>query len=197
MKGGDLPVLNMLKVHLDRLLEEKERIIVAIDGSCTAGKTTLAARLQRHCGGEVIPMDDFFLRPEQRTPERFAQPGGNVDHERFCQEVLRPLLAGESFAYRPYDCKTCRLSEPREVVPGRLTIVEGTYSLHPAFGECYDLKVFLEVDEETRRRRILQRPPALHRRFFEEWIPMEQLYFSRCAVAERCDLVLTLPLIEE
>lgn len=189
-------MLNMLIERIDKLLGEKDHVIVAIDGSCAAGKTTLGKWLQRRCGGEVIPMDDFFLQPEQRTPERFAQPGGNVDYERFREEVLQPLAAGKPFAYRPYDCKTCRLSEPRLVVPGRLTVVEGTYSLHPTFGECYDLKVFLEVDDELRRSRILQRPAALHRRFFEEWIPMEQLYFSRCAVAERCDLMLTLPPIE-
>lgn len=189
-------MLTMLTERIDALLVEKGRVVVAVDGSCGAGKTTLARWLQRYYGCEVIPMDDFFLRGEQRTPERFAQPGGNVDYERFGEEVLRPLLAEESFAYCPYNCGTGKLDAPRTVKPGRLTVVEGTYSLHPSFGECYDLKVFLTVDEEVRRRRILQRPAALHRRFFGEWIPMEQLYFERCAVAERCDLVLTLPMIE-
>ena len=190
-------MLTMLTERIDALLAEKGRVVVAVDGSCGAGKTTLARWLQRCYGCEVIPMDDFFLRGEQRTPERFAQPGGNVDYERFGEEVLRPLLAEEYFAYCPYNCGTGKLDAPRTVKPGRLTVVEGTYSLHPSFGECYDLKVFLTVDEEVRRRRILQRPAVLHHRFFGEWIPMEQLYFERCAVAERCDLVLTLPTMEE
>lgn len=190
-------MLTMLREKIGALMAKKDRVIVAIDGSCTAGKTTLARWLQQQYGGVVIPMDDFFLRGEQRTPERFAQPGGNVDYERFREEVLHPLMAGETFAYRPYNCKIAALDTPRMVEPARLVIVEGTYSLHPAFGEIYDLKVFLEVDRETRRRRILQRPAALHRRFFEEWIPMEQLYFECCAVPERCDLVLTLPPMEE
>lgn len=33
--------------------------IIAIDGRCAAGKTTLAARLAKELGGDVIMMDDF------------------------------------------------------------------------------------------------------------------------------------------
>lgn len=33
--------------------------IIAIDGRCAAGKTTLAARLAKELGGDVIHMDDF------------------------------------------------------------------------------------------------------------------------------------------
>ena len=36
--------------------------IIAIDGRCAAGKTTLAARLAKELGGDVIHMDDFFLQ---------------------------------------------------------------------------------------------------------------------------------------
>ena len=53
--------------------------------------------------GKTI-MDHFFLRPEQRTPERLRTPGENVDHERFLEEVLCPLRAGRVFWYRPFDC---------------------------------------------------------------------------------------------
>lgn len=51
------------------------RYIVAIDGRCGAGKSTLAQQLARDLGGRVVCADDFFLRPEQRTPERLAEPG--------------------------------------------------------------------------------------------------------------------------
>ena len=63
-------------------------VLVALDGRCGAGKTTLARRLQTELGCRVFHMDDFFLRPEQRTAERLARPGENVDHERFLAEVL-------------------------------------------------------------------------------------------------------------
>lgn len=40
----------------------KEVRIIAIDGRCAAGKTTLAARLVKELGGDVIHMDDFSCR---------------------------------------------------------------------------------------------------------------------------------------
>ena len=57
-----------IKTRIDRLLDTQPRVIIAIDGRCGAGKSTLAARLAELCGGNVFHMDDFFLRPEQRRP---------------------------------------------------------------------------------------------------------------------------------
>lgn len=179
-----------IKKYLNQLLAQKDRIIMAIDGSCAGGKSTLAEKLRREYGCTVLPMDDFFLRPEQRTAERFAQPGGNVDYERFRCEVLEPLLSGEPFSYRPFDCSTGALAEPVAVTPGKLTIVEGSYCMHPHFGDVYDLKIFLTVNENSRRQRILARPAFLHRRFFEQWIPMEQRYFETFDIPGKCDLIL-------
>lgn len=163
--------------QIDRLLAEKDRVLVAIDGNCAAGKTTLASLLAAQYDCNVFHMDDFFLRPEQRTAERFAEVGGNVDYERFMEEVLLPLKAGKTFSYQPFDCSTFTLTQPVAIAPKKLNIVEGTYSHHPYFGDSYDLKIVLIVDENTQRERILQRPAFLHKRFFEEWIPMEQNYF--------------------
>ena len=76
-------ILEAAKHQINMLLEEKNFVIVAIDGKCTSGKTTLASQLAEIYDCNVFHMDDFFLRPEQRTPERFAEVGGNVDYERF------------------------------------------------------------------------------------------------------------------
>ena len=179
-----------IRTKIDELLKLKERVIVAIDGPCASGKTTLAGKLAELYDCNVLHMDDFFLRPEQRTPERFARPGGNVDSERFREEVLVPLTAGKAFFYRPFDCATFKLAAPVSVIPKKLTIVEGSYSNHPDFGNPYDLKIFLTVAPELQRRRILERPAFLHRQFFEEWIPMENRYFDTFQIQQTCDLSL-------
>ena len=183
------PILTTVCAAIDRLAAENDRVIVAIDGNCTAGKTTLAGLLQAHYDCNVIHMDDFFLRPAQRTPERFAQPGGNVDYERFREEVLLPLKAGGSFSYRPFDCSSFTLAAPVDVSPKALTIIEGTYSHHPHFGKPYDLKIFLGVSPEIQRQRVLERPQFLHQRFFEAWIPMEEAYFRTFGIPEKADLI--------
>lgn len=183
-------IMEELRRRIGALLAEKEQVIIAIDGNCTAGKTTLTAALAREYDCNVFRMDDFFLRPQQRTAERFAEPGGNVDYERFREEVLEPLKRGGAFSYRPFDCSVMDLSEPVAVEPKKLNIVEGTYSRHPVFGDCYDLRIFLTVSEELQAQRVRQRPAFLHRRFFEEWIPMERLYFSTFSIRETSHLVL-------
>ena len=93
-------------------LLRRGRIIVAVDGRCGSGKTTLAARLEKDLRCAVYHMDDFFPRPEQRTEERLSQPGENVDHERFLEEVLLPLQSTRPVTYRPYLCARQQLGEP-------------------------------------------------------------------------------------
>ena len=180
-------MISCLKNHIDDLLKTSNQIVIAIDGNCTAGKTTLASVLAREYDCNVFHMDDFFLRPEQRTAQRYAQPGGNVDYERFQEEVLIPLKRGSAFSYRPFSCKTFSLSDAVEVTPKVLNIVEGTYCLHPYFGDVYDLRIFLSIDPEMQKKRIYRRPQHVQERFFTDWIPMEKIYFDFYQVFEQAD----------
>lgn len=182
--------LDTVKNRIDALLSQKDSVIVAIDGKCTSGKTTLAAKLADIYDCNVFHMDDFFLRPEQRTPERFAEAGGNVDYERFREEVLLPLQTGCPFTYQPFDCKTFTLSEAVSVPAKKLTVIEGSYSMHPYFGDPYDFKILLTVDPEVQHQRVLTRPVPLQQRFFELWIPMENRYLEAFRIADKADLVL-------
>jgi len=171
--------------------EAGERFVVAIEGGSASGKTTLSQMLESVYDCTVFHMDDFFLRPEQRTPERFSEPGGNVDRERFLEEVLNPLSRGEAVRYRRFDCSTFTLGEPMEVEPKPLVIVEGAYCMHPELADHYDLSVFLDVSPDLQRERIAKRNgPEMAKRFHGEWIPMEQLYFKELNVKKRCGLVI-------
>lgn len=179
-----------IKSAIDALLLRDGQILVAIDGRCTSGKTTLAQKLAQTYDCNLFHMDDFFLQMHQRTKERFAEIGGNVDYERFAQEVLQPLKKGEGFAYRPFSCQSFTLLDPIEVAPKKLNIIEGTYAHHAYFGEAYDLKIFLTVDAQLQKQRIFERPAFLHQRFFEQWIPMEELYFQGFEVSQKAQLVI-------
>lgn len=180
-----------LLAEIDGRLAKQERVMVALEGGSASGKTTLAALLERIYDCTVFHMDDFFLRPEQRTPERLAEPGGNVDRERFAQEILQPLAEGRAVEFCRYDCHTKTLLPPVTVEPGRLVVVEGAYSMHPELAKAYDLSAFLRIDPQLQRARILKRNgPELAERFFHTWIPMEQAYFETMDTANRCDLIL-------
>jgi len=176
---------------IDVLLKSKDRVIVAIDGNCCSGKTTLAsfvANVYHECN--VFHMDDFFLTPELRTEKRMKEVGGNVDYVRFKNEVIEGLKSGKEFCYRKYDCRQQILLEPTKVIPGKLNIIEGSYSMHPTLRENYDLKIFLHVDPEEQSRRILERNgEQMHKIFINLWIPLENTYFTEMRIREQCDLV--------
>lgn len=179
-----------LRALVQRLLNERERVLLAIDGCSGAGKTTCAAALAAAFDAAVFHMDDFFLSPHRKTAERLAQPGGNVDYERVAAEVLSPLKRGETVYLRRYDCHSGRLLPPKAVKPARLAVVEGVYSCHPVLRDAYDAAVFLTVPPEIQRRRIIAREGAEKwTRFEREWIPLENRYFEAFHVAEGCDLV--------
>ena len=78
----------------DRLVQTIRRrlqgapLLIAIDGRCGAGKTTLPQRLQQELGGRVFHMDDFFLRPVQRTAERLVP-------SRFMRKIVCRLRLSE------------------------------------------------------------------------------------------------------
>ena len=171
--------------------------IIAIDGNCASGKTTVAAALADHFHATVFRMDDFFLRPEQRTPERRAEIGGNVDRERFLEEVLLPLKAHHPVCYRRFDCRTMSLCPPVTVDPAERIIVEGSYALHPLLRPHYDLKILLTVDPAVQRERILLRESAERAEtFFSLWLPLENRYFAALDPKE-ADLVIdmTVPML--
>ncbi|MCD7806938.1 MAG: uridine kinase [Lachnospiraceae bacterium] len=167
----------------------KSPILVAVDGRCCAGKTTLAQSLQKETGCVVFHMDDFFLRPGQRTRRRYQEPGGNVDYERFFTEVMEPLTEHRLFAYRPYDCRRQALLEAVQIQPCELAVIEGSYSCHPTLRDFYDLRIFMDVAKEEQCRRIAQRNGETALRvFLEKWIPLEEAYFQAYDIQNRCDL---------
>ena len=174
--------------RIDALLSEKPFVRVAIDGNCAAGKSTLGALLREVYGANLFHMDDYFLPFACKTPERLAEPGGNVDYERFREEVAGQK-PGSAIRWRPFDCAAQALGAWQTAGPKPLTVVEGSYSLHPTLRGAYDLKVFLAIDPERQSARILARNGAeKHRRFIEEWIPLENAYFSALDIRSLCDL---------
>ncbi len=173
---------------------EEEILMVAIDGKCGSGKTRLAEFLSRKLDANVFHMDDFFLRPEQRTEERMQEVGGNVDYERFREEVLIPLFYGDPVVYRPFRCSIMGFRPEDEITipPKRLNIIEGSYSQHPYFGNPYQLRIFMDIDEETRRQHIFERSGEEKLKdFIDKWIPKEDAYFERYNIKEKSDLVIS------
>lgn len=180
-----------LLAAIDQGLAEKGKLLAAIEGGAGSGKSTLGELLTRIYDCTLFHADDYFLQPHQRTSERLAEVGGNLDRERLEEEILRPLRAGKPAVWRRYDCHSQSLCPAAETRPKDLTILEGAYSMHPALADYYDLTVFLRIEPELQEKRIRRRnSPEMAERFFNTWLPMERRYFEQMGVENRCDLIL-------
>ncbi len=174
--------------QIRKLLDEKQRVCVAIDGRCGAGKSTLADRLAAKYGGAVIRMDHFYLPLSLRGKDRI-----NVHYERFEEEVVTGLKSGRPFSYRIFDCRSMDYGEEVLIGAVPLIIVEGAYSMLPRWEVLYDFKIFADVSKKEQKKRIISRNGEEgYRNFENKWIPMEEKYFTEYDTEKRCDCKITL-----
>ena len=157
--------------HFAEFLEESHHpLLIGIDGRCASGKTTFAGLLCAKLNCPVIHADDFFLRPEQRTEARYAEPGGNMDRERL-EEVLEQVKQQKEVTFQRFDCKVMQMGDQITVPASEAVIVEGSYCLHPEM------------------ERLKKREPAEKVQMFQnQWIPLEEKYFASCGVQDVCDV---------
>jgi len=182
---------HILCEKIDEMMEKNKKLIIAIDGPCGSGKSSLAKILEKQYKANIFHLDDYFLTPELRTDERLKEPGGNVDYERFYQEVILGIKSRKSFSYSKYNCKSNAMEGGEVQEPRPLTVIEGSYSLHPYLRDAYDLTIFLTLDPEVQKQRILLRNGEdIALRFFDEWIPLENLYFKTLSIKDAADIVI-------
>ena len=179
-----------LFAKIDCLLKIKKRVVIAIDGNSGSGKSYLAKLLKDIYDCNVISMDDFFLPKSLRTECRLNEIGGNIHYERFVDEVVLKLNSSSSFKYHVFDCSKMDYGSLINVEPKPLTIIEGSYSLHPMYSNIYDIKVFKTCSAKLQDKRIFNRNgPQAQKIFLEKWIPMENRYFEAFKIREDCDFV--------
>ena len=81
-------------------------LVLALDGRCGSGKTTLANTLARQFPASIVlHTDDFYLPPAQRVRGWEKMPCANMDLIRLRDEALRPAYEGQPVLYRAYSCR--------------------------------------------------------------------------------------------
>ena len=172
--------------------EEKDKIIIAIDGMTGSGKTTLSQELIKEYDNiPIFHADDFFLLPELRTEKRLNEPGGNIHYERMKKEVIEPLIKGkigDLIKYKPYNCRIQNFGEEKILKINKINIVEGSYCLNPYFGKYYDLSIFLRINQKDQIERLTKRAPKMIDNFINKWIPLEKNYHDAFNLYENCNI---------
>ena len=172
-------------------LPENQPQLITIDGRCGSGKTTMAEKLQTALNCPVIHTDDFVIPHAQKTSERLAIPGGNEDVDRIVKEVLEPFFAGKEIHPRKYNWYTDAYEEQEPIPPGKLLILEGSYSNLPPIAERAALRVFLSITPEKQMERLRKRNSAeALQGFIKRWIPLEEAYLEAYGLPDDGCLVL-------
>lgn len=183
--------LEIIFKEIDKLLQFKDKLIMAIDGRSASGKSSLGKLLYEKYDCNLFHMDHFFLPAKLKSEERLNEAGGNVDYKRFKNDIMDKLIENEPFKYEIFNCKVQALTEERSIIPKKLNIVEGSYSMHPMLIKNYDLKIFLDIKDKSQKERILSRNGIeMYKKFINEWIPLEDKYFSELKIRDKADIVI-------
>ena len=181
-------MVNNIYRRIDNLLKNKECVIIAIDGKCCGGKSSLADMLREKYDALLIRTDDFYLPFEVRTEQRMKEIAGHMDYERFHNEVVCNLGKKE-FTYCKYNCQNNKFDKIELVKTNRVIIVEGTYSLLPYFDKYYDVSIFLDIDYDMQIQRIIQRNgEAKLKDYVNKWIVYENRYFNFYNIKHKADI---------
>ena len=168
-------------------------LVLALDGRCGSGKTTLANTLARQFPASItLHTDDFYLPPAQRIRGWEKTPCANMDLDRLRDEALRPAYEGQAVQYRAYSCrelKTELCAATEELAAQPLVILEGSYSHHPLLTGYETLRVFLTYAKEEQTRRLQAREGERYANFAARWVPLEEGYFAQYHIAETADFV--------
>ena len=155
-------------------------LVLALDGRCGSGKTTLANTLARQFPASItLHTDDFYLPPAQRIRGWEKTPCANMDLARLRDEALRPAYEGQPVQYLP----------ARELAAQPLVILEGSYSHHPLLTGYETLRVFLTCAKEEQTHRLQAREGERYANFAARWVPLEEGYFAQYHIAETADFV--------
>lgn len=176
----------VFKVALHALQEHR---VLSIDGPCASGKTTIGKLLSSFLECPCIHMDDYFLQPHQRTTQRLEEPGGNIDYERFHQEINDAWNQKQPIHMRSYDCSSQRLRKEVILEESPILIIEGSYAHHPYLDDMQAFKIFMDIEPSIQKERLQKRSPDKFVDFIEKWIPMEEKYFHAFSIKEKSDYV--------
>lgn len=140
----------------------RKPFVVGVAGDSGAGKDTFADAITGLFGAHSVVKlsgDDYHLWDRQKPMWQVMthlNPMAN-DLEGFCNDLVS-LTDGKSVLSRHYDHETGRMSKPFQIDSNDFIIASGLHALYlPILRECYNLKIYLDIDEGLRRHFKLKR----------------------------------------
>lgn len=140
----------------------RKPFVIGVAGDSGAGKDTFSDAIKGLFGGHSVTTlsgDDYHLWDRQKPMWQVMthlNPMAN-DLEGFANDLVA-LTDGKSIQSRHYNHQTGRMSRPFSTESNDFIIASGLHTLYmPILRECYNLSVYLDIDEDLRRHFKFQR----------------------------------------
>ena len=137
-------------------------IILGIVGDSASGKTTLSAGVaqilgEAHC--TVFCTDDYHsMNRKTRAANGLSALDPRANYVDILEQHLRLLRSGEPILKPVYDHEQGTLRPSQYVRPKEFVIAEGLLGYTTrAMRDCYDVKIYLDPEEELRVKWKVQR----------------------------------------
>ena len=140
----------------------RQPFVIGVAGDSGAGKDTFSDAIKGLFGGHSVTTlsgDDYHLWDRQKPMWQVMthlNPMAN-DLEGFANDLVA-LTDGKPINARPYNHTTGRMSRPFITNSNDFIIASGLHALYlPILRECYNLSVYLDIDESLRRHFKIER----------------------------------------
>jgi len=140
----------------------RKPFVIGVAGDSGAGKNTFSSAIKGLFGSHSVATlsgDDYHLWDREKPMWQVMthlNPMAN-DLEGFAHDLVG-LRDGKSIQSRHYDHQTGRMSRPFSIKSNDIIIASGLHALYlPILRECYNLSIYLDVDEDLRRHIKLER----------------------------------------
>lgn len=164
-------------------------LIIGIDGRSGSGKTVLSKVLAETLSADhevtVVRLEDFYR----------GWDGLMSGIEKFSQDVLPALAAGETATYQIWDWNASDTPDggPGPVVtthPAEVIICEGVGVGARPNREYLDVLIWLRVPDKVRHKRAMGRDGETYRAHWDRWAAQERAMLDQDQIYDAADLVL-------
>lgn len=148
--------------HNDYFRLSRKPFVIGVAGDSGAGKDTFSDAIKGLFGGHSVTTlsgDDYHLWDRQKPMWQVMthlNPMAN-DLEGFANDLVA-LTDGKPINARHYNHTTGRMSRPFVTRSNDFIIASGLHALYlPILRQCYNLSVYLDIDESLRRHFKIER----------------------------------------
>ena len=181
---------DFLENFTDRLINQpKRKILISITGESACGKSTICSEISRCIEKENLPItilntDNYFndisdLIKTHGNFDALRDSGYDVDSpHNFQLDLLRDdiekLACGFDIMAPKYLVNGTGISVPNalEVKSRKIIIVEGMAATYKEVHDLFDIKIYIDIDNKTRRKRFLERAKSRnqdHQNALKHW----------------------------